>query len=74
VIGGPAIGLGGGAASSMPRARAGDLDFASVRRDSAEMQRRCREVIDACVRRWATESDQLIRRRRRRLSDVARAW
>src|SRR5262249_38501264 len=27
-----------------------DLDFASVQRDNAEMQRRCQEVIDAC---WA---------------------
>lgn len=52
VLGGPAmlIGLGGGAASSLA---AGDsdaeLDFASVQRDNPEMQRRCQEVIDACV-------------------------
>ena len=51
VLGGPAmlIGLGGGAASSQ---RAGasdsDLDFASVQRDNAEMERRAQEVIDAC--------------------------
>ncbi len=51
VLGGPAmlIGLGGGAASSQ---RAGandsDLDFASVQRDNAEMERRVQEVIDAC--------------------------
>ena len=51
VLGGPAmlIGLGGGAASSITSG-AGDaeLDFASVQRDNAEMQRRCQEVIDRC--------------------------
>ena len=49
VLGGPAmlIGLGGGAASSVASgASASDLDFASVQRDNAEMQRRCQEVID----------------------------
>ena len=57
VLGGPAmlIGLGGGAASSQ---RAGtsdaDLDFASVQRDNAEMERRVQEVIDAC---WALGDD-----------------
>jgi phosphoribosylformylglycinamidine synthase len=53
VLGGPAmlIGLGGGAASSMSSgASAEDLDFASVQRGNAEMQRRAQEVIDAC---WA---------------------
>jgi phosphoribosylformylglycinamidine synthase len=53
VLGGPAmlIGLGGGAASSMASgASEEDLDFASVQRDNAEMQRRCQEVID---RAWA---------------------
>ncbi|HEY8926557.1 MAG TPA: phosphoribosylformylglycinamidine synthase [Polyangia bacterium] len=53
VLGGPAllIGLGGGAASSMTSgSSAEDLDFASVQRDNAEMQRRCQEVIDRC---WA---------------------
>jgi phosphoribosylformylglycinamidine synthase len=53
VIGGPAmlIGLGGGAASSVASgAGIEDLDFASVQRDNAEMQRRCQEVIDQC---WA---------------------
>ncbi len=53
VLGGPAllIGLGGGAASSMAQgASHADLDFASVQRDNAEIQRRCQEVIDAC---WA---------------------
>src|SRR5262249_27289667 len=53
VLGGPAmlIGLGGGAASSMATgASEAELDFASVQRSNAEMQRRCQEVIDAC---WA---------------------
>jgi phosphoribosylformylglycinamidine synthase len=53
VLGGPAflIGLGGGAASSLAQgASAEDLDFASVQRDNAEIQRRCQEVIDSC---WA---------------------
>jgi phosphoribosylformylglycinamidine synthase len=53
VLGGPAmlIGLGGGAASSVASgASAEDLDFASVQRDNAEMQRRCQEVLDRC---WA---------------------
>ncbi|HLK88244.1 MAG TPA: phosphoribosylformylglycinamidine synthase [Polyangia bacterium] len=52
VLGGPAmlIGLGGGAASSLTSgASAEDLDFASVQRDNAEMQRRCQEVIDRCA-------------------------
>jgi len=51
VLGGPAmlIGLGGGAASSMASGEsASDLDFASVQRGNAEMERRCQEVIDAC--------------------------
>jgi phosphoribosylformylglycinamidine synthase len=51
VLGGPAmlIGLGGGAASSMASGSSlEDLDFASVQRDNAEMQRRCQEVIDRC--------------------------
>jgi phosphoribosylformylglycinamidine (FGAM) synthase-like enzyme/phosphoribosylformylglycinamidine (FGAM) synthase-like amidotransferase family enzyme len=53
VLGGPAflIGLGGGAASSLAQgASAEDLDFASVQRENAEIQRRCQEVIDRC---WA---------------------
>ena len=52
VLGGPAmlIGLGGGAASSMASGvSSSELDFASVQRDNAEMQRRCQEVIDACT-------------------------
>ncbi|MES1167016.1 MAG: phosphoribosylformylglycinamidine synthase, partial [Pseudomonadota bacterium] len=60
VLGGPAmlIGLGGGAASSLASG-AGDesLDFASVQRDNAEMERRCQEVIDAC---WALGADNPI--------------
>ena len=51
VLGGPAmlIGLGGGAASSMAAGESdAELDFASVQRDNAEMQRRCQEVIDRC--------------------------
>ncbi len=53
VLGGPAmlIGLGGGAASSMASGHGDEnLDFASVQRDNAEMERRCQEVIDRC---WA---------------------
>jgi phosphoribosylformylglycinamidine synthase len=60
VLGGPAllIGLGGGAASSMAQgASHEDLDFASVQRDNAEIQRRCQEVIDAC---WAMGADNPI--------------
>ncbi|MDR1854581.1 MAG: phosphoribosylformylglycinamidine synthase, partial [Azoarcus sp.] len=55
-LGGPGmlIGLGGGAASSMATgANAADLDFASVQRGNAEIQRRCQEVIDACWQRGA---------------------
>ncbi len=53
VLGGPAmlIGLGGGAASSMASGSSQeDLDFASVQRGNAEIQRRVQEVIDRC---WA---------------------
>ncbi|WP_299186149.1 phosphoribosylformylglycinamidine synthase [uncultured Psychrobacter sp.] len=51
VLGGPAmqIGLGGGAASSVDSGELDEgLDFASVQRDNAEMERRCQEVIDRC--------------------------
>jgi phosphoribosylformylglycinamidine synthase len=51
VLGGPAmlIGLGGGAASSVSSGDSDeDLDFASVQRDNAEMERRCQEVINVC--------------------------
>ena len=57
VLGGPAmlIGLGGGAASSVSSgASSAELDFASVQRDNAEMERRCQEVIDACCARGDT--------------------
>jgi len=53
LLGGPAlrIGLGGGAASSLETGKShAELDFASVQRGNAEMQRRCQEVIDRC---WA---------------------
>ena len=52
-LGGPAmlIGLGGGAASSMGTGtNVEDLDFDSVQRGNAEMERRAQEVIDRC---WA---------------------
>ena len=55
-IGGPGlrIGLGGGAASSIQGgANAEDLDFDSVQRGNAEMQRRAQEVISGCVARGA---------------------
>jgi phosphoribosylformylglycinamidine synthase len=53
VLGGPAmlIGLGGGAASSSAGSGNTDLDFASVQRDNAEMERRAQEVIDRCWQR-----------------------
>jgi hypothetical protein len=52
------IGLGGGAASSLTGGAAhADLDFASVQRDNAEMERRCQEVIDRC---WALGDDNPI--------------
>jgi phosphoribosylformylglycinamidine synthase len=51
-LGGPGmlIGLGGGAASSMDTgANEEGLDFASVQRGNAEIQRRAQEVIDRCA-------------------------
>jgi phosphoribosylformylglycinamidine synthase len=60
VLGGPAmlIGLGGGAASSLDSgASSEELDFASVQRGNAEMQRRAQEVIDRC---WALGADNPI--------------
>ncbi|KAJ6536647.1 PurM, N-terminal-like protein [Mycena sp. CBHHK59/15] len=42
VLGGPGLLIGFGASSA-------ELDFASVQRDNPEMQRRCQQVIDACV-------------------------
>jgi phosphoribosylformylglycinamidine synthase len=54
-LGGPSmlIGLGGGAASSSVGSGNTDLDFASVQRDNAEMERRAQEVIDRCWQRGA---------------------
>ena len=55
-LGGPGllIGLGGGAASSMATgANTADLDFDSVQRGNAEMQRRAQEVIDRCWQQGA---------------------
>ncbi|MGQ0654287.1 MAG: phosphoribosylformylglycinamidine synthase, partial [Betaproteobacteria bacterium] len=55
-LGGPGllIGMGGGAASSMGAgANVADLDFDSVQRGNAEMQRRAQEVIDRCWSRGA---------------------
>src|SRR5688572_5407635 len=52
-LGGPGllIGMGGGAASSMTTGtNTADLDFDSVQRGNAEMERRAQEVIDRC---WA---------------------
>lgn len=52
VLGGPAmlIGLGGGSGASMASGTSHeDLDFASVQRDNAELQRRAQEVIDQCL-------------------------
>jgi len=60
VLGGPCmlIGLGGGAASSVASGSGSEsLDFASVQRDNAEMQRRCQEIIDRC---WALGTENPI--------------
>ena len=51
-LGGPGmlIGMGGGAASSLEAgANVADLDFDSVQRGNAEIQRRAQEVIDRCA-------------------------
>ncbi|MBP5285446.1 MAG: phosphoribosylformylglycinamidine synthase [Kiritimatiellae bacterium] len=60
-IGGPAmrIGLGGGAASSMMTGTNSEaLDFNSVQRGNAEMQRRCQGVIDACS--WLGKANPIL--------------
>ena len=52
VLGGPAmrIGLGGGTSSSQSgHSDHQELNFASVQRGNAEMQRRCHEVIEWCT-------------------------
>ncbi|MBL8522684.1 MAG: phosphoribosylformylglycinamidine synthase [Betaproteobacteria bacterium] len=59
-LGGPGmrIGLGGGAASSMTSGSNTEaLDFDSVQRANAEMERRCQEVIDRC---WQMRDGNLI--------------
>ena len=56
-LGGPGmlIGMGGGAASSMATGvNLADLDFDSVQRGNAEIQRRAQEVIDRCWQAGAT--------------------
>ena len=63
VLGGPAmlIGLGGGAASSMQSGQGSvKLDFASVQRGNAEVQRRAQEVINACTSLGAQSPIQFI--------------
>ncbi|RMX83854.1 hypothetical protein D0869_05006 [Hortaea werneckii] len=63
VLGGPAmlIGLGGGAASSIQSGEGSvDLDFASVQRGNAEVQRRAQEVITTCSSLGAENPIQLI--------------
>jgi phosphoribosylformylglycinamidine synthase len=63
VLGGPAmlIGLGGGAASSVGSgASQEDLDFASVQRGNAEIERRAQEVIDRCWQLGADNPIELI--------------
>ena len=59
-LGGPGmlIGMGGGAASSMGAgANTADLDFDSVQRGNAEIERRAQEVIDRC---WQLGGDNPI--------------
>ncbi|MEO8204126.1 MAG: phosphoribosylformylglycinamidine synthase [Betaproteobacteria bacterium] len=59
-LGGPGmlIGMGGGAASSMGAGtNTEDLDFDSVQRGNAEIQRRAQEVIDRC---WQLGADNPI--------------
>jgi len=59
-LGGPGmlIGLGGGSASSMGTGQnVEELDFDSVQRGNAEIQRRAQEVIDRC---WALGDDNPI--------------
>src|SRR2546423_4122085 len=59
-LGGPGllIGMGGGAASSMSTGtNTADLDFDSVQRGNAEIQRRAQEVIDRC---WQLGADNPI--------------
>ena len=67
-LGGPGmlIGMGGGSASSMTTGtNTADLDFDSVQRGNAEIQRRAQEVIDRCWALGAGQPDPLDSRRRR---------
>ncbi|KAG9927934.1 phosphoribosylformylglycinamidine synthase-like protein, partial [Aureobasidium melanogenum] len=62
-LGGPAmlIGLGGGAASSVQSGESNvELDFASVQRGNAEVQRRAQEVINTCTSLGSNNPIQLI--------------
>lgn len=59
-LGGPAmlIGLGGGSGSSMQAGQSDEtLDFASVQRANAEIQRRAQEVISTC---WNMDDNPII--------------
>ena len=59
VLGGPAmlIGLGGGSASSLSSGMSTeDLDYASVQRGNAELERRAQEVINQCFSMSIDES------------------
>lgn len=63
VLGGPAmlIGLGGGAASSVQSGDSNvELDFASVQRGNAEVQRRVQEVINTCTALGSQNPIQMI--------------
>ena len=67
-LGGPGmlIGMGGGSASSMSTgANTADLDFDSVQRGNAEIQRRAQEVIDRCCALGDGQPDPLDPRRGR---------
>ncbi len=60
-LGGPGmrIGMGGGAASSMHAgANVAELDFDSVQRGNAEIERRAQEVIDRCC--WLGERNPIL--------------
>ena len=63
MLGGPAmlIGLGGGSSSSLTSGLSDiELDYASVQRDNAELERRCQEVIDSCTALLQDNPIQLI--------------
>lgn len=50
VLGGPAMRIGLGGATASSGSAADELDFASVQRGEAEMERRCQEVLNHCRR------------------------